>query len=119
MLSYIARASRMRRTRSRSDFEINRKNSSIFQSSYIIDIISFGKISRSARHGADLHRAIGTIRIDVERTRRALDDFARDHDFFHAFKARKVEHGLEQDAFEYRPQAAGAGLALDRFACDR
>lgn len=38
-LSYIARASLMRRTRSRSDFEINRKNSSIF-----CPFISFGKV---------------------------------------------------------------------------
>src|ERR1700688_3050873 len=64
--------------------------------------------------GAALNRAIGTIGVDVERTGRSLDHFARDHDLFDAFQARKIEHGLKQDAFENRAQAARAGLAIDR-----
>src|SRR5262249_22557267 len=74
---------------------------------------------RASRARRALHRAIGTIGVDVERTRRAFDDLARDHDLLHALQARKIEHGLEQDAFEDRPQAARAGLALDRLARDR
>src|SRR5476649_2511035 len=69
--------------------------------------------------GAALHRAVGTIRVDVERARGSLDHFARDHDFLDAFQARQIEHGLEQDAFEDRTQAPRAGLALDRPAGNR
>src|SRR6478672_238394 len=69
--------------------------------------------------GAALDGAVGTIRVDVERTGGSLDHFARDHDLLDAFQARKVEHGLEQDALEDRAQAPRAGLALDRPAGDR
>src|SRR6266702_3369669 len=70
-----------------------------------------------ARAGFD--GAVGTIGVDVERTSRPLDYFARDHDLFDAFQSRQVEHGLEQNAFENGTQAARAGLALDRLAGDR
>src|SRR5689334_3613407 len=80
------------------------------------------KVSRNQRGsgaGAALDGAVGTVRIDVERTGGSIDHFARDHDLFDAFQTRKVEHGLEQDAFEDRTQAPRAGLALDRLAGDR
>src|SRR5262249_16707793 len=83
------------------------------------DLLSSGEFRQRSGAGAAFDRAIGTIGVDVERTRGALDDFARDHNFFHTFEARKVEHGLEQDAFEDRLQAAGARLPLDRLARDR
>src|SRR5882672_6553933 len=69
--------------------------------------------------GAAFDGAVGTIGIDVERPSGSLDHFARDHDLFDAFQARKIEHGLEQDAFENRAQSTRAGLALDRLAGDR
>src|SRR5258705_626408 len=69
--------------------------------------------------GAALDGPVRAVRIDVERTGGSLDHFARDHDLFNAFQARKIEHGLEQDAFENRTQSARAGLALDRLAGDR
>src|ERR1051325_9752633 len=64
----------------------------------------------SARSGAGaaLDGAVGTIGIDVERASRALHHFARDHDLLDAFQARQIEHGLEKDAFEDRPEAARA-----------
>src|SRR5437667_3310861 len=77
-----------------------------------------GRYRRSGA-GRSFDRAVGTVRIDVERTRGSLDHFARDHDLFDAFQARKIEHGLEQDALEDRAQAPRAGLALDRPAGDR
>src|ERR1700736_866980 len=69
--------------------------------------------------GAAFDGAVGTIGVDIERASRSLDHFARDHDLFNAFQARKIEHCLEQDAFENRAQAPRAGLALDRLAGDR
>jgi hypothetical protein len=42
--------------------------------------------------------------------RGALDDLFRDHDLLDAFEARQVEHGVEQDTFHDRAQAARAGL---------
>src|SRR6478609_3242094 len=69
--------------------------------------------------GAALDGAVGTVRVDVQRTGGSLDHFARDHHLLDAFQARKVEHGLEQDALEDRTQAPRAGLALDRPAGDR
>src|SRR5579864_3357943 len=44
-----------------------------------------------SRAGAGLHRAIGPIGVDVERTRGAFDHLAGDHDLFHALQARKIE----------------------------
>src|SRR5262245_24794460 len=75
--------------------------------------------AESARHGASFHRAVGAVRVDVERTRGSLDHLARDDDFLDAFQAREVEHGLEQNALQDRTQASRAGLALDRLAGDR
>src|ERR1700736_5411915 len=69
--------------------------------------------------GAAFDGAVGTIGVDIERASRSLDHFARDHDLFNAFQARKIEHCLEQDAFENRAQAPRACLALDRLAGDR
>src|SRR3954464_15985118 len=69
--------------------------------------------------GAAFDGPVRTVRVDVERAGGSLDHFARDHDLFDAFQTRKVEHGLEQDAFEDRTQSAPAGLALDRLAGHR
>src|SRR5262249_16929921 len=53
------------------------------------------------RSGAGvLDGAVGAVRIDVERARRAFHDLAGDHDLFHAFQARQIEHGLQQDGLE-------------------
>src|ERR1700722_6467502 len=71
------------------------------------------------RAGAALHRPVRTVGVDVERTRRSFHNFARDHDLFDTFQTGKIEHGLEQDAFEDRAQAPRAGLAFDRPAGDR
>src|ERR1700736_3417801 len=80
--------------------------------------LSYAKRRAASGTSAALDRTVGTIRVDVERTRRSLDHFARDHDLFDAFQTRKIEHGLEQDAFQDRAQSARAGLALDRPAGD-
>src|SRR5216684_1536224 len=69
--------------------------------------------------GAAFDGAVGTIGVDIERASRSLHHFARDHDLFDAFQARQIEHGLQQDAFENRAQAARAGLAVDSLAGDR
>src|SRR5260370_42627828 len=69
--------------------------------------------------GAALDGAVGTVGVDVERASRALYYFARDHDLFDAFETWKIEHGLQEDAFENGAQAAPAGLALDRPAGNR
>src|ERR1700760_3517606 len=69
--------------------------------------------------GAAFDRAVGGSGGVVERTRRSFHNFARDHDFFHTLKARKVEHRLKQDAFENGAQATRAGLALDRLSGNR
>src|ERR1700684_188965 len=69
--------------------------------------------------GAALHGAVGTVGVDVERTRRSFHNFARDHDLFDTFQARKIEHGLEQNALKDGTQTPRAGLALDRPAGDR
>src|ERR1700746_2603475 len=68
--------------------------------------------------GAALDGAIRTVGVDVQRARRPFHDFARDDHLFNAFKARQIEHGLEQDALQDRAQAARAGLALDCLAGD-
>ena len=75
------------------------------------------KIERTASGrllGAAAH-VLSPFGVDVERLCRALvlHDLAVDDDFLDALQARKVEHGLQQDAFENRTQAAGAGLAGD------
>ena len=79
---------------------------------------SFSSVE-SASHGAAFHRALEAIGVDVERLRRSFHNFARDRDFLDTLEARELEHGLEQDALEDRPQAARPGLALDRLAGDR
>src|SRR2546425_2683712 len=61
-------------------------------------------------------RVAGPSAVDVERPRGALDDLFRDHDFLDAFQARQIEHGVEQDTFHDRAQAARAGLAVDGLA---
>src|SRR5262249_41877168 len=43
-------------------------------------------------------------------------DLFRDHDLLDTFQAREVEHGVEQDTFHDRAQAARAGLAVDGLA---
>ena len=73
----------------------------------------------SGARAAGIAGAIGTVGVDVERPRGALDDFARDHDLLDAFEARQIEHGVEQDALHDRAQPARAGLAVDRLAGDR
>jgi hypothetical protein len=59
---------------------------------------------------------IGAIGVDVERTRRPLRRFARDHDLLDAFEAREVEHGLEQNALQLahskQHDSAAAGYKL-------
>jgi len=50
--------------------------------------------------------------------RGSLHDLFRDHHFLDAFKARQIEHGVEQHALHDRAQAAGPGLPLDRLAGD-
>ena len=65
---------------------------------------------------ARVSRPVGAGGIDVERPRRALDDLFRDHDLLHAFEARQIEHGIEQDTFHDRAQSARACLAVDRLA---
>src|ERR1700687_2242985 len=71
------------------------------------------------RSGARRGRVALAVGIDIERTRPALDHLAANDHLFHAFQARQVEHGVEQDAFHDRTQAAGAGLAIDCLARDR
>src|SRR5262249_36817030 len=61
-------------------------------------------------------RPVGAVGIDVERPRGTLDDLFRDYDLLDAFEARQVEHGVEQNAFHDRAQAARAGLAVDGLA---
>src|ERR1700722_2503485 len=63
---------------------------------------------------AALYRPVRTVSVDVERTCRSFHNFARDHDLFDTFQTGKVEHGLEQDAFEDRAQSPRARLAFDR-----
>ena len=55
---------------------------------------------------ARVARPVGAVGINVERPRGTLDDFFRDHDLLDAFEARQVEHGVEQDTFHDRAQAA-------------
>src|SRR5215218_1111590 len=55
--------------------------------------------------GAAFDGAVGTVRIDVERTGSSFDHFARNHNLFDAFKPRQIEHGLKQDALEDRTQS--------------
>src|SRR6516165_4499674 len=59
---------------------------------------------------------VGAVGVDVERPRGTLDDLFRDHDLLDAFEARQVEHGVEQDTFHDRAQAARTSLAIDGLA---
>jgi hypothetical protein len=64
-------------------------------------------------------RVAGASSIDVERLCGALHDFPRDHHVLDAFEARKIEHGVEQNALHDGTLAAGPGLAVDRLPGDR
>jgi hypothetical protein len=66
-------------------------------------------MSRSGRTGG----------IDVERLGHCRRPLRRKSRLPHAFQARQVEHGVEQDAFHDRAQATCAGLALDGLLGDR
>jgi hypothetical protein len=56
---------------------------------------------------ADIAPAIG---IDMERSCPPFDDLSIDHNLADTDKARQLEHGIEQDRFEDRPQPAGPGF---------
>src|SRR5262249_28799662 len=72
------------------------------------------QIGLESRANAGLARAVGAVGVDVERTRRSLDHFLRNYHLLDALKARKVEHGVEQDALHNGAQPTRASLALDR-----
>src|SRR6185437_9395279 len=63
-------------------------------------------------------RALGALRVDVERASLAFDDLRADHDLFDAIETRQFKHCIEQDAFHDRTQAAGARAPLDRLLGD-
>src|SRR5215471_338566 len=75
-----------------------------------------GRAARLVLRCARVARPVGLVGIDVERPRGTLDDLFRDHDLLDAFEARQVEHGVEQDTFHNRAQAACAGPAVDGLA---
>src|SRR5215468_6797744 len=60
----------------------------------------------------------GAIGVNVERPGSAFNNFFGDHHLFDPFKTRQIEHGVKQNAFHDRPQAAGPGLAFDGLARD-
>ena len=76
------------------------------------------RVLGSGAGAAGLGRPVAAVGIDVERPGGSLDDLLGDHDLLDPFQARQIEHGVEQDAFHDRAQAARAGLAVDRLAGD-
>src|SRR5947209_13400744 len=66
---------------------------------------------RPLRSGATL---LVTLGVDVKRPRFTIHDFRTDDDLLDAFKARQIEHCVEQDALHDRTQAARAGAPFDR-----
>src|ERR1700682_6854305 len=64
---------------------------------------------------ADIAPAIG---IDVKRSSPPFDDLSIDHNLADTDKARQLEHRVEQDGFEDRPQPAGPGFPQYRFVCN-
>src|SRR5205823_9015749 len=64
---------------------------------------------------ANIAPAIG---VDMERSCPPFDDFSIDHNLADADKARQLEHGVEQDGFEDRPQPTGPSFPQYRFVCN-
>jgi len=62
-------------------------------------------------------RPVGPVGIDVERPGAVPSTTSFEiHDLLDAFEARQVEHGVEQDAFHDRAQAARAARVLRSMA---
>src|SRR5215468_6917848 len=62
---------------------------------------------------------LGLIRVNEQRLAVAHDRRLVDDDLAHVLKRRKLEHDVEQDMLEDRPQSPGAGLACERPVRDR
>ena len=70
------------------------------------------------RRVAGSARALSTLSVDVKRTSFAFDDFGTDNDLFDAIQAGQFKHGVKQDAFHDRTEAAGASAPLYRLLGD-
>src|SRR5581483_776608 len=62
---------------------------------------------------------IGAGARDERRLEALLDRLLRDHALGDVLTGRQLEHDVEQSVLDDRPQAAGAGLALERLVGDR
>src|SRR3954447_2695114 len=72
---------------------------------------------KGRRSGTHARRGfLAAIRMDEQRPRLAVHHLGADDDLLDRIEARQIIHRVEQDALHDRPEAAGAGLALDRLA---
>src|SRR5215470_6012673 len=74
------------------------------------NVVHATEITRCAPSGAgpDVAQAVS---IDVQRPGPAIYDFFADDHALDALEARKIEHGIQKDAFHDRTQTARPGLA--------